>query len=274
MRKFMLITNRYKDRDLTLSNEIVSYIQQKGGSAAICVSNVEDDNQKDFALSEIPADTECILVLGGDGTLIRAATKVEALQIPLIGVNLGTLGYLCELEEATVFHAIDCLMQDACIMEERIVLTGEKIGGNGAHMALNDVVIHWSGDLSMLLLNVYVNGEYLTTYHADGVIVVTPTGSTGYNLSTGGPIVDPKARVLLLTPINAHDLTPKALCLERRMLWRLRWEADGFKRTRRHVSALTGTHRSICTWETVCGLHRHKVPSGSAKSVTRVSWKY
>ena len=261
MRKFMLITNRYKDRDLTLSNEIVSYIQQKGGSAAICVSNVEDDNQKDFALSEIPADTECILVLGGDGTLIRAATKVEALQIPLIGVNLGTLGYLCELEEATVFHAIDCLMQDDCIMEERIVLTGEKIGGNGAHMALNDVVIHWSGDLSMLLLNVYVNGEYLTTYHADGVIVATPTGSTGYNLSTGGPIVDPKARVLLLTPINAHDL-------------RLRWEADGFKRTRRHVSALTGTHRSICTWETVCGLHRHKVPSGSAKSVTRVSWKY
>ena len=72
-------------------------------------------------------------------------------------------------------------------------------------MALNDVVIHWSGDLSMLLLNVYVNGEYLTTYHADGVIVATPTGSTGYNLSTGGPIVDPKARVLLLTPINAHD---------------------------------------------------------------------
>ena len=112
----MLITNRYKDRDLTLSNEIVSYIQQKGGSAAICVSNVEDDNQKDFALSEIPADTECILVLGGDGTLIRAATKVEALQIPLIGVNLGTLGYLCELEEATVFHAIDCLMQDDCIL--------------------------------------------------------------------------------------------------------------------------------------------------------------
>lgn len=119
---------------------------------------------------------------------------MEALQIPLIGVNLGTLGYLCELEEATVFHAIDCLMQDACIMEERIVLTGEKIGGNGAHMALNDVVIHWSGDLSMLLLNVYVNGEYLTTYHADGVIVATPTGSTGYNLSTGGPDRGPESK--------------------------------------------------------------------------------
>ena len=213
MRKFMLITNRYKDRDLTLSNEIVSYIQQKGGSAAICVSNVEDDNQKDFALSEIPADTECILVLGGDGTLIRAATKVEALQIPLIGVNLGTLGYLCELEEATVFHAIDCLMQDDCIMEERIVLTGEKIGGNGAHMALNDVVIHWSGDLSMLLLNVYVNGEYLSEFMADGIIAATATGSTAYNMSAGGPIVDPQANLILITPINSHTLNSKSIVL-------------------------------------------------------------
>ena len=103
MRKFMLITNRYKDRDLTLSKEIVSYIQQKGGSAAICVSNVEDDNQKDFALSEIPADTECILVLGGDGTLIRAATKVEALQIPLIGVNLGHWGICVSLRKLPYF---------------------------------------------------------------------------------------------------------------------------------------------------------------------------
>ena len=124
MRKFMLITNRYKDRDLTLSNEIVSYIQQKGGSAAICVSNVEDDNQKDFALSEIPADTECILVLGGDGTLIRAATKVEALQIPLIGVNMGTLGYLCELERSTVFDAIDKLFNDQYELEERMLIAG------------------------------------------------------------------------------------------------------------------------------------------------------
>lgn len=211
MRKFMLITNRYKDLELKLSKEIAAYIQKKGGSAAIAVSNVEDDSQTDFTLEEIPKDTECILVLGGDGTLIRAATKVEACNIPLIGVNLGTLGYLCELEEATVFHAIDCLMQDAYIIEERIVLTGEKIGGNGPHMALNDVVIHWSGDLSMLLLKVFVNGEYLTTYHADGVIVATPTGSTGYNLSTGGPIVDPKARVLLLTPINAHDFNSPSI---------------------------------------------------------------
>jgi NAD+ kinase len=209
----MLVTNAYKDRDLSLSRQIVDYIEQKGGSAGICLSNVERRKDRDFTLSEIPEDTECILVLGGDGTLIRAATKVESLQIPLIGVNLGTLGYLCELEETSVFQAVDALLDDQYMMEERIMLKGQKSGDAKVHLALNDVVIHWAGDLSMLLLKVYVNGEYLTTYHADGIIIATPTGSTGYNMSAGGPIVDPKAQILLLTPINPHDLNSQSIVL-------------------------------------------------------------
>ena len=187
MRNFVLITNIYKDRELRLSHRIVSYIQDRGGRAGICVSNIEGVMQKDFELSEIPEDTECIIVLGGDGTLIRAATKVESLHIPLIGVNLGTLGYLCELEETSVFEAVDRLMADN--------------------------YIHWTGDMSMLQLHVTVNGKFLTTYHADGIIVATPTGSTGYNMSAGGPIIDPKARMMLLTPINAHDLNGQSIVL-------------------------------------------------------------
>jgi NAD+ kinase len=209
----MLITNEYKDSDLKRSRQIVSYIEAHGGSAGICVSSGEKGKDCDFALSEIPADTECILVLGGDGTLIRAATKVESLQIPLIGVNLGTLGYLCELEESTVFHAIDALMEDRYITEERVVLQGQKGGQESVHLALNDVIIHWEGQLSMLQLMVYVNGEYLATYHADGIVVATPTGSTGYSMSAGGPIVDPKARILLMTPVNAHDLNSQSIVL-------------------------------------------------------------
>lgn len=213
MRNFILITNAYKDRELRLSRRITSYIEDRGGRAGICISNIEGDVEKDFDISEIPENTECILVLGGDGTLIRTATRVESLHIPLIGINLGTLGYLCELEEASVFTAIDQLMQDHYTMEERIMLTGNKSGEDKEHLALNDVVIHWAGDLSMLQLLVYVNGEFLTTYHADGIIVATPTGSTGYNMSAGGPIVDPKARMLLLTPINAHDLNSQSIVL-------------------------------------------------------------
>jgi len=213
MRKFILITNAYKDQELLLSRKIVSYIEDRGGRAGICISNLEGVVDKDFDLCEIPEDTECILVLGGDGTLIRTATKVQSLQIPLIGVNLGTLGYLCELEESNVFAAIDELMADHYIMEERIMLKGQKLDEEEMHLALNDVVIHWAGDLSMLQLMVYVNGGFLTTYHADGIIVATPTGSTGYNMSAGGPIVDPKGRMLLLTPINAHDLNSQSIVL-------------------------------------------------------------
>lgn len=212
MRNFVLITNIYKDRELRLSHRIVSYIQDRGGRAGICVSNIEGVMQKDFELSEIPKDTECIIVLGGDGTLIRAATKVESLHIPLIGVNLGTLGYLCELEETTVFEAVDRLMADNYMIEERLMLSGGKTEET-PQLALNDVVIHWTGDMSMLQLHVTVNGKFLTTYHADGIIVATPTGSTGYNMSAGGPIIDPKARMMLLTPINAHDLNGQSIVL-------------------------------------------------------------
>ena len=213
MRNFRLITNAFKDQDLHLSRRIVSYIEDKGGRAGISVSNIEGVVAEDFPLTDIPDDTECIIVLGGDGTLIRAATKVESLGIPLIGVNLGTLGYLCELEETSVFAAIDRLMSDQFTIEERIMLSAQIDGSARTQFALNDVVIHWTGDLSMLQLQVYVNGNFLTTYHADGIIVATPTGSTGYNLSAGGPIVDPKSKMLLLTPINAHDLNGQSIVL-------------------------------------------------------------
>lgn len=214
MQKFMLITNSYKDKELVLSRRIVNYIQERGGQAHIATNRMNAGQEQEFDLAEIPEDTECILVLGGDGTLIRTATKTEALQIPLIGVNLGTLGYLCELEEATVFEAIEKLFADRYMKEERIMLSGCKVGEEGnARLALNDIVIHWTGDMSMLRMYVYVNGKPLNTYEADGILVATPTGSTGYNISAGGPIVEPKARMLLLTPINAHDLNSQSIVL-------------------------------------------------------------
>lgn len=240
MQRFMLITNVYKDMGLRLSHRIVSYIEDRGGRAGICISNVEQMVEKDFDLSEIPEDTECLLVLGGDGTLIRAATKVESLHIPLIGVNMGTLGYLCELEETTVFSAIDSLMQDQFTVEERIMLTGQLSSGGKQHLALNDVVIHWAGDLSMLQLQVYVNGEFLTTYHADGIVVATPTGSTGYSMSAGGPIVDPKARMLLLTPINAHDLNSQSIVLGAEDVVEIEMGSRSFQRDERASVSFDG----------------------------------
>ena len=190
MKHFVVIANAYKDRDFALTNKIVAYIEQKGGTAKGLMSNVEAISDNEFELEDIPQDTQCILVLGGDGTLIRAATRVETLEIPLMGVNL-----------------------DKYMTEDRIMLTGHKRGSEISRVALNDIVIHRKGNLQILSLNVYVNGEFLNNYHADGIIVATPTGSTGYSMSAGGPIVDPKGDMILLTPNNAHNLTSKSIVL-------------------------------------------------------------
>ncbi len=213
MKHFTIITNANKDKDLELTNKLTEYITKNGAKVKSLISNIDSQNSEEFSVSDIPQNTEGIIVLGGDGTLIRAATKVESLQIPLMGINLGTLGYLCEVEKSTAFDAIDRLMRDEYMTENRIMLTGHKEGCTDSRVALNDIVIHSKGSLQILSLKVYVNGELLSTYHADGMIIATPTGSTGYNMSAGGPIVDPKGDILLLTPNNAHNLNSKSIVL-------------------------------------------------------------
>lgn len=216
MKNFLLITNFHKDTGLRLTKEIENYIQEKGGNCVCFTSNGEEAEDAAPKETELLPDTECVMVLGGDGTLIRAASKLVKSRLPLIGVNLGTLGYLCELEKSNLFPAIDRLMEDAYIVEERMLLGGYglKAGKRVAEgIAFNDIVLHRTGALSVVNMVVYVNGEYLNTFHADGMIISTPTGSTGYNMSAGGPIVDPKANVILITPINAHNLNSKSIVI-------------------------------------------------------------
>lgn len=216
MKHFLIIANTYKDVDRKLSHALADYIQEKGGTCHCFFSAGESADEAAPKASEIPTETDCALVLGGDGTLIRAAASLVDSRLPLIGVNLGTLGYLCELEESNVFAAIDQLMSGEYMIESRMMLSGHgtKAGEEvGAGVALNDIVIHRTGALSVVSLIVYVNGEYLHTFRADGMILSTPTGSTGYNMSAGGPIVDPKAQMILITPINAHNLNARSIVI-------------------------------------------------------------
>lgn len=214
MQSFGIFANEYKDRNLEFSKKIATYIRSKGAKAQILKKGDSFDG------------VEVVLVLGGDGTLIRTATMLGKENIPLVGVNLGTLGYLCELEEDTVFPAIDCLLSDDYLLETRMMLTGAQVSSkdeswdstdwmkdSDANSALNDIVLHRSNEMCVLSFHVYVNGMFLATYRADGIILSTPTGSTGYNMSAGGPIVDPKASIILLTPINAHNLNSKSIVL-------------------------------------------------------------
>lgn len=204
MRKFYIITNQEKDKEQRLGKMMKHYIELKGGKCCIATDG-----------EEIPEDTECIFALGGDGTLIRTARESSGQDIPCIGVNLGHLGYLCELEEENVYSAIDQIMQNSYVIEERMMLFGspitKKLGKMPGKSALNDIVISRKGAMQILELIIYVNGEYLNTFRADGIIIATPTGSTGYSMSAGGPIVDPKARMILITPINSHNLNAKSI---------------------------------------------------------------
>ncbi len=156
--------------------------------------------------------------------MIQAARDVADLDIPLLGINLGTLGYLTEIEGEELSGALDALMEDRYHLEERMMLKGTITYGDGrteSTTALNDCVLVRDGSLRVLNYEIMVNGEHLNTYSADGVIVSTPTGSTGYSLSAGGPIVSPKARLLLVTPISPHTLNTRSIVFSSRDVIRL-----------------------------------------------------
>ncbi len=216
MKRFFLITNEQRDTDLSVTHAIQDYIIQKGGECGCYVSNKAAwSGRSRQTLQAIQSEerlAECILVLGGDGTLVRAARETAQLGIPLIGINLGTVGYLCELDAETVFPAIDRLFEDQYEVERRMMIEGicpEE--GEEPTLALNDIVIHRSGSAQLINLDLIVGGEYLATFSADGMILSTPTGSTGYNMSAGGPIVDPRTELLLITPINPQSLAARRI---------------------------------------------------------------
>lgn len=216
MKHFLMITNVHKDVERKLTEALSAHIKAKGGSCYVFFSMGDSVFTAAPEIEDIPKETECVLVLGGDGTLIRASTKLVESKIPVIGVNMGTLGYLCELEENNVFDAIDRLMANDYMIEKRMMLEGYGIKAEkkvGSGIAFNDIVIHRTGSLTIVRLSVYVNGEYLNTFRGDGVILSTPTGSTGYNMSAGGPIVDPKAQMILITPINPHNFSARSIVI-------------------------------------------------------------
>lgn len=217
MKHFYIITNEQKDKELKVTRQVQEYILEKGGTCQYGQNRrLGPEGYGNLKPEEIPEDTECVFCVGGDGTLIRAARDLVETGIPVVGVNRGHIGYLCELDCQTVIPAVDQLMLDNYIVESRMLLSGycvKKGRKYGENLALNDIVIHRSGLLQIVDFIISVNGEYLNTYSADGIIVATPTGSTAYSMSAGGPIVDPRAELILITPISPHALNSKSIVL-------------------------------------------------------------
>lgn len=166
--------------------------------------------------SDLPAQADLLIVLGGDGTLLSVARLVGDLGVPILGVNLGGLGFLTATTEAELFPTLDALFRGEMLVEDRMMLAAQVVRQDerlAEHVALNDVVITKSAMSRIITLGVSVEGQYATGYRADGLIISTPTGSTAYSLSAGGPIVFPTMDAVLLTPICSHTLTNRPIVL-------------------------------------------------------------
>lgn len=220
MNGFYILANKEKDINLEKTKAIAQFLELRGHKCGYCgIERVYDSEDALIKIRRgIPEDTECILVLGGDGTLIQVAGIISDMDIPMLGINMGNLGFLAEVEKDSVFDALEKVFSGEYHIEERMMLSGEtNISGikmKQVH-ALNDVVISRNGQLRIINFDIYVNQNLLYSISADGMIVSTPTGSTAYNLSAGGPIVAPYAEGILLTPICPHSLTMRPILLSK-----------------------------------------------------------
>jgi len=215
---FLLFSNVNKDPDQKVTERLERLILERGHAVTKVLEGDEAPEEG------IPLDTlapiDVVIVLGGDGTMLRASHAIGAGEVPMIGLNLGTTGFLTEVECSAMEDMVDRLIRGEYEVEERMMLTGRirKEGQESeapvSFSALNDVVIIREGVLRLIALRIYVNDVFFDTYEADGVIISTPTGSTGYNLSAGGPIVSPKTRAIVLTPISPHSLSKKSIVFD------------------------------------------------------------
>ena len=209
MKHFHIITNEIKDKDLAITKKLQAVIEKYGGSSNVFLCNRNGIEKAD-------TDADCVLVLGGDGTLLSVAREVADKKVPVLGINLGTLGFLAEVELNRMDEAIKRLMEGDYLTEERMMLDGTIIHEGkevSISSALNEITLARCGSLQIIRYSIYVNKKFLCNMSADGVIVATPTGSTGYNMSAGGPIAEPGAKLLMLTPICAHTLNSRSIIL-------------------------------------------------------------
>lgn len=201
--RVILVQNRETDPHDHLRHHIEGFFDDQGISVTTCVL----ESRSCPVVHPGGEKPDLVIVLGGDGTFLRAVRCFARDGAPLVGVNTGHLGFLTQIEANRVDECLNALMAGDTLLEHRIMLAVN----HEDQFALNDVVVKNANPSRLATLNVYINGGFLASYDADGIIVATPTGSTAYNLSAGGPIIVPQVNVLAITPICPHSLSAKPI---------------------------------------------------------------
>jgi len=199
--------------------EVIKWLESKGCEVLTDEEVVEKfrlGNQRGVAKTEIPALADALVVFGGDGTMLSVARLVREHTCPILGVNLGSLGFLTEVTLDRVYTDLQALLDGEYRLESRCLLEANlrsKSGETQTFQALNDVVINKVALARVISVDAYFDGQFIANFVADGIIVSTPTGSTAYSLSAGGPIIYPSLELILVTPICPHTLTNRPLII-------------------------------------------------------------
>jgi NAD+ kinase len=191
----------------------VALVAHSGKPAALKLEKELTELLEERGVAVAAEDPELVVSLGGDGTTLKAAQVAHACDAPLLGVNLGTLGYLTEVEPGGERAALDAVLAGEFEIEERMMLACRSSSPEHSYVGLNEVLVERSTRHRLVRLSVTIGGERLASFNADGVIVATPTGSTAYALSAGGPIVSPRAECLVVVPVSAHMIFARPFVL-------------------------------------------------------------
>ena len=224
--KFAIFGQFYNDRNESTIKILLDVLNQMQIAVAIeqhLYNEIKNNRGYDFKNSSIStfkklnSTYDLLISIGGDGTILRAVTFVRDLEIPIIGINTGRLGFLATIQEDNIKSAVECIINKKYKVSERSILNISTSPKNQSildlNIALNEVTISRKNTTSMITINTELNDEYLTSYWADGLIISTPTGSTGYSLSCGGPVIMPESKNFVLTPIAPHNLSARPLVI-------------------------------------------------------------
>lgn len=222
--KIAIITNVTKDIGLVTAMRTAEFLS---GKAELYMSDEcvlpKNYNINYLGYEELWTKAECAIVIGGDGTLLRVAARCASHKIPALGINLGRVGFLTEVEPNDLEQALECVLEKRFVIEKRMLLRMQINDENVSYHALNDIVVSKPEGIKLTEIDLYTDDEFVNHYVADGLIIATPTGSTGYSISAGGPVVDPRMNLYIATPICAHMLAAKSAVLpaERDIIIRL-----------------------------------------------------
>lgn len=207
-----LFPNIKKRQSKSIAIGIKEFLEKEG------VQVVVEDSEAGFVdaapLSSVnPKSIDFLISLGGDGTILRLIHKYPDLRAPLMGINLGSLGFLADVQIPEIYPSLQELLKGEYIIHERMMIEGETINGTRC-FAVNDMVVHRAKNPSLVDLAVHVDGYYLNTFSADGIIIATPYGSTAYSLAAGGPILEPGIDAVVITPICAHTISNRPIVIK------------------------------------------------------------